>query len=273
LQGYPDLEYLILDGGSSDTSLDVIGRYSPWLSYVVSERDGGQSDAINRGLERATGRFAAWINSDDLLCKNALTNHATEVGFSEDVVYVGYCVYIDGNSRWMSSHRGRVFSFEDLVRVRNVWRGEPRGHIDQPAVLFPRDLATAVGGLDAGNYSTMDYELWGKFFLAGAKFQYTDVEFGMFREHPAQKTHDVLRQTESLIGSAARLVEKASHLTAATKNEILRDLTTYWDSYKTSYWRGSGRLAQWGLPPVVVKPLRSLRAQWQKLLRPQFPHA
>jgi hypothetical protein len=95
----------------------------------------------------------------------------------------------------------------------------------------------------------------------------------MFREHPAQKTHDVLRQTQSLIGSAARLVEQASNLSANTKNDILTDLTTYWDSYEASYWRGTGRLAQWGLPSLVVKQLRSLRVHWQKLVRPYLPHA
>ena len=71
LQGYPDLEYLILDGGSTDNSIEIIKKYSTWLTYWVSEPDSGQSDAINRGLKRASGDFSTWINSDDMLCKNA----------------------------------------------------------------------------------------------------------------------------------------------------------------------------------------------------------
>jgi glycosyltransferase involved in cell wall biosynthesis len=262
LQGYPDIEYLVLDGGSSDGSLDIIGKYSPWLSYWVSEQDGGQSDAINRGLRRASGQFATWINSDDLLCRDALTNHASQIGFADNIVYVGHCLHIDENSRLKSVHRGRVYSLEDLVRIKEVWRGEPRGYIDQPAVLFPRVLANSVGGVDIDNHSTMDYDLWGKFFLAGANFRYTDVQFGMFREHPEQKTNDALRQTKSLISSACGLINAATDFSPAIRQELLADLSAYYASYKVSYWRGTGRLARMGLPPQIVNPLRELRRKF-----------
>ena len=75
LQGYPNLEYIVMDGGSTDNSAAIIKKYSPWLTYWTSEPDSGQSDAINRGLKRASGDFATWINSDDLLSKNALVQH------------------------------------------------------------------------------------------------------------------------------------------------------------------------------------------------------
>ena len=67
LQGYPNLEYFVIDGGSTDNSVEVIKKYSPWLTYWVSEPDRGQSDAINRGLKMASGDFATWINSDESL--------------------------------------------------------------------------------------------------------------------------------------------------------------------------------------------------------------
>jgi glycosyltransferase involved in cell wall biosynthesis len=265
LQGYPDLEYLVLDGGSSDGSLDIIGKYSRWLSYWISERDGGQSDAINRGLRRASGRFATWINSDDLLCKNAFTDHASNVGFDEDVVYAGHCVHIDRNGRPTSRHRGRVHSFEDLVRIKQVWRADPPGYIDQPATIFPRALAISVGALDADNHSTMDYELWGKFFLAGAKFQYTDIEFGMFREHPGQKTQDTLRLTRSLLSSAARLINR-SDLDSTKKDELLIALDAYSQEYTRNCWRGTGRLARLGLPIIVVNSIRNVRKIFQRTM-------
>jgi glycosyltransferase involved in cell wall biosynthesis len=262
LQGYPDLEYLVIDGGSKDNSVEIIKKYSTWLTYWVSEPDSGQSDAINHGLKRASGDFCTWVNSDDMLCKNALIDHARQVGFDIDNVYVGTCLYIDHTGKILSSHRGRVHSLEDLVRIGRVWRAG--GQIVQPEVIFPRELALTVGGLNRDNHFTMDYELWGKLFLTGAKFQYTEIPFGMFREHENQKTHDTMRQTRSLLDTAADLVKSASSLSEKTKTGLLVDLETYWNTYRKDCWRGSGRLAKVGLPPLIVNPLRKLKAVLQK---------
>jgi glycosyltransferase involved in cell wall biosynthesis len=261
LQGYPNLEYLLIDGGSTDNSVEVIKKYSRWLSYWVSEADGGQSDAINRGLKEATGEFATWINSDDLLCKDALVSHALQVGFNGNVVYIGYCPHIDQRGKFQSLHRGRVHSLEDLVRIKRVWRSPTvSGAIDQPAVLFPRSLACSVGWLDPDNHWTMDYALWGKFLLAGATFRYTDIRFGMFRQYSEQKTGNLLRTTESLIETAAKLVRFADCFSAETKKEILTELDSYKNAYPQEYWKSTGRLARIGLPPAIVSRLRKLTA-------------
>jgi hypothetical protein len=263
LQGYPDLEYLILDGGSTDGSVEIIKKYSQWLSFWVSEPDAGQSDAINRGLKGASGCFATWLNSDDMLCQNALFEHANRFGFHESTVYVGICVYIDQVGKSLFQHCGRVHSLEDLLRIDRVWRNG--GHIVQPEVIFPRELALCVGGLNQDNHFTMDYELWGEFLKAGAKFQYTQIPFGMFRQHEMQKTHDMMRQTRWLLDAAAGLTRSASSLSEETKAELLTDLHRYWAKYQKDYWRGSGRLAKIGLPPLIVNPLRKLKAT---LLKP-----
>jgi len=269
LQGYPNLEYIVMDGGSRDNSVDIIKKYAQWLTYWVSEPDGGQSAAINRGLNLGTGPFAGWINSDDLLCPNALVQHASQVGFEPNTVYVGYCVYIDQDSRPVSLHRGTVRSLEDLVRIKKVWRGEDyRGYIDQPSALFPRALALSAGGLNTNNHYTMDYELWGALFLAGARFQYTDISFGMFRQHPAQKTHDMLRQTNSLVETAAKIAVRANGFSEITRNEILADLEAYKVAFQRAHWKESGRLTRMGLPPFLVMPIRRLKTVLQKHLMP-----
>jgi glycosyltransferase involved in cell wall biosynthesis len=264
LQGYPNLEYFIMDGGSTDGSVEIIEKYSPWLSYWVSQTDRGQSDAINRGLMLASGDFATWINSDDLLCKNALVEHASRIGFAPDTVYVGNCTYMDETGNALLLHRGRVQSLEDLVRVKTVWGA--KGHIVQPEVMFPRELYLTVGGLDCNNHFTMDFELWGKFFLAGATFQYTDIPFGIFREHAKQKTHDMLRQIRSLIETAAKLVQQEGAFSEETAKEILEDLRVYLKEWETNHWKGSGRLAKLGLPRALVLSLRRLRALVQIII-------
>ena len=262
LQGYPNLEYFVIDGGSTDGSVEIIKKYSQWLSYWVSQTDGGQSDAINRGLRMASGAFATWINSDDLLSKNALFEHASRIGFAPDTVFLGDCIYIDKTGKLLSLHTGRVQSLEDLVRIKTVWG--VGGHIVQPEVLFPRELALSIGGVNPDNHFTMDYELWGRLFLTGAKFQYTGIPFGMFREHPEQKIHDALRTIESLLKTAAKLIILADCFTDEKKRELLAELDTYNAEYRKAHWKGTGWLARIGLPPRIVTPLRGLRAMLKK---------
>lgn len=274
LQGYPNLEYFVLDGGSTDGSVEIIKKYAPWLTKWVSGPDGGQSAAINRGLQLSTGLFTTWINSDDMLCRDALVTHVSRIGFNPDTVYVGDCLYIDEENRPLNLHRGRVHSLEDLVRIRTVWRApERRGHIVQPEVLFPRELASAVGGLDVGNHRTMDFELWGKFLLAGALFQYTQIPFAQFRLHGEQKTGQGWATTQSLIQTALKLVDQAHDLPKALRHDIVADL----HSYEREWWLETGPLARVRLPVSVVLRLRDARARIKRhalhiLRRASHPH-
>jgi glycosyltransferase involved in cell wall biosynthesis len=264
LQGYPDLEYFVLDGGSTDNSVEIIRKYSQWISFWVSEADAGQSAAINRGLRMGSGVYATWINSDDMLCKDALLTHFLQGFSAPDLVYVGDCIYVDelGNVRF--HHRGRVHCLQDLVRVATVWR--TGGCIDQPAVLFPLQLALRVGGLNEKNHYTMDYELWGQFFLGGAEVHYTGIPFGIFRSHSAQKTQESLKQTESTLDTALTLIDLTDSLSTETKQEILAELQAYRIAYPNKLWKSTGRLARMGLPPVIVKPARDLKAAVDKII-------
>jgi glycosyltransferase involved in cell wall biosynthesis len=264
LQGYPDLEYLIIDGGSTDSTVEIIEKYSKWITFWVSTPDRGQSAALNRGFGMACGLYGVWINSDDLLCKNALADQALKVGFDGGVLYVGDCVDIDETGKVLSTNRGRVHSLEDLLRIPSVWRSG--GYISQPEVLFPIELMHRVGGLNEDNHLTMDYELWGKFFLAGCKVYYTGIPFGCFRHHQGQKTQQNFKQTESMLEVARRLIALADNLPPQTKDNILRDLDSYWDLYPNQVWRATGRLAKIGLPSSVVNPIRKLKRAVEKTI-------
>ncbi|MGQ0603596.1 MAG: glycosyltransferase family 2 protein, partial [Anaerolineales bacterium] len=97
-QHYPNLEYLVIDGGSTDDSVAIIQRYADRLAYWVSEKDRGQSDAINKGLARATGEIVAWLNSDDTYLPGALAAQAGYLCAHTDVeVVYGDCVYTDAD--------------------------------------------------------------------------------------------------------------------------------------------------------------------------------
>jgi len=257
LQGYPNLEYFVLDGGSSDHSVDIIRKYSEWIDFWTSEPDRGQSAAINRGLRMGSGSHAAWINSDDKLCQDALYTHMSRHELADDVVYVGDCLNIDEEGTVLSQHRGRVHTFDDLLRLRSVWRGG--GYICQQEVLFPLSLAMRVGGLNEDNHYSMDYELWGRFFLEGATLHYTGIPFGMFRYHAAQKTKNHMEQTRSTLETAASLIALAKSLSPEVKHELLTDLQAYGEEYPKIAWKYSGRLARLGLPSSVVTPIRQVR--------------
>jgi glycosyltransferase involved in cell wall biosynthesis len=254
LQGYPNLEYIVLDGGSVDGSVDIIKRYSPWIDYWTSEPDGGQSAAINRGLKMASGQFATWINSDDMLHQNALSAHASRIGFSDNHVYVGVCAYMDVDGKIVSLHRSRVATLEELLRIAKIWR--KGGNIVQPEVLFPRSLALDVGALNRDNHNTMDYDLWGKFLIAGATFQNTDIPFGMFRRYPGQKTSDGLATTDSLIATALTLLDKAEALSKEARQSIQAELQAFHAAYPDKHWKSTGRLARIGLPRSLVTMIR-----------------
>ena len=262
LQRYPNLEYLVMDGGSTDGSVEIIKKYSPWIDYWISESDGGQSAAINSGLKRGTGTYATWINSDDLLCKDALTRQAAEIirdgAASDDAkkIFSGICQYVDATGREISKHQSTIHTLEELVRIDRIWRAN--GHIVQPEVLFPRRLALNVGGLDPENHNTMDYEFWGKLLIAGARFRYTEVPFGIFREQPEQKTQDVLRQTQSLVNSAMKLVRQSDEFSETARNALLDELHQFGVRYDERHWKASGRIARLGLPREVVLWLRRL---------------
>jgi len=262
LQGYPHLEYFVIDGGSTDGTLDIIRKYSGWIDAWVSEPDSGQSSAINRGLRMSTGSHATWINSDDMLCKDALTNQCLRERPTGDVIYAGDCLDIDERSHVIARHRGGVDTFEDLVRVGDVWQAGK--YLSQQEVLFPRDLAMRVGGVNERNHYSMDYELWGRLLLAGATLRYTGIPFGCFRRHLDQKTHDAQRQTESLVVTAETLIGDASSLSPELKSELLAALSAYRRAYPSLQWKQSGRLSRLGLPRCVVTPVRRLRRAVEK---------
>ncbi len=152
-QNYPCIEYLLVDGGSTDGSREIIQKYAHQLAWWVSEPDQGQTDAINKGFSRATGEILAWINSDDTYNPGAIS---AAVNFLQENPQVGMVYadtnFIDENDRLI----GRFPAAQtDYTRLRRGYV-----HIPQQAAFWRADLWHKVGPLDPSFYFAMDYDLW-----------------------------------------------------------------------------------------------------------------
>src|SRR5262249_17271802 len=122
LQGYPNLEYIIIDGGSTDNSLEIITKYEAWLTHWVRERDRGQSHAINKGMRKATGDLRAYLNSDDYYLPNAFRRlaelHDERPGL--DLLH-GHCRVVDSSGRKTGVWRGSIRRYDEILDLWGVW--------------------------------------------------------------------------------------------------------------------------------------------------------
>jgi len=180
LQGYPNLEYLIIDGGSTDGTVDVIRKYEPWLAHWVSEPDECQSEAINKGLQRATGQVLAYINTDDVYTPGALQ-------------HVG-SAFADGDVNWLS---GPARLFGPGVGPGYTWPRRPwrkrwewfvRNRLCQPSTFWRRRVTDDIGLFATDLRISMDYDYWLRMVVAGYSLTWTETVLSRFRVHPGSIT-------------------------------------------------------------------------------------
>lgn len=189
-QGYPNLEHIIVDGGSKDETRAVVERYQDGIARFISETDDGQSDAINKGFALATGDILMWLNSDDMLAPGALTAAAMALAQSGADMVAGEChIHRDGKvvQKHLTSCDNGPLPLNDLLDIENCWMTGQFFY--QPEVLFTRDLWERAGAhVRQDLYHSMDYELWLRFAHAGAKLHVVGRPMALFRAHDEQKT-------------------------------------------------------------------------------------
>jgi glycosyltransferase involved in cell wall biosynthesis len=181
LQGYPNLEYIIIDGGSTDESAEVIRKYEPWLAYWVSEPDKGQADAINKGFAQATGSLIGWMNSDDLFTPSALCRLAEEHSQHPEKILAGPVIDFDERGYEKRIHQ-RGLTFENFVKF---WQGNYKYHM--PGIFYPRESIERVGDLDVGLRYLFDMDLMCR-LLQVSEVEYLSHPLARFRLHPRSKT-------------------------------------------------------------------------------------
>jgi glycosyltransferase involved in cell wall biosynthesis len=174
-QDHPRLEYMIVDGGSTDGSIEVIKKYEHKLAWWVSEKDQGQTDAINKGFARASGEILAWINSDDTYEPGAVS---AAVKYLQEHPNVGM-VY--GNCNFINE-AGRVIGRFNSAQTNYRLLRQGYAHIPQQTMFFRADLWKQVGPLDPSFYFAMDYDLWTR-IAARTEIKYIPQTWANFRLH------------------------------------------------------------------------------------------
>jgi GT2 family glycosyltransferase len=180
LQGYPDLEYIIIDGASTDETVRVIRRYDPWIAYWVSEPDRGQTCAINKGWTRATGDILAYINTDDCYLSGTLTIPAQEFCSKPTLGMVyGTAIIIDEAGKELRTWDAQAFDMKLMLTGGSI--------VPQPAAFFSRGAMNNVGYLNEEWEMIMDYEFC---IRIGMQFPavYVPRALARFRNHSQSKT-------------------------------------------------------------------------------------
>jgi glycosyltransferase involved in cell wall biosynthesis len=183
-QGYPNLEYIVIDGGSKDGSVDIIRRHERHLAYWTSQKDNGAADAIRNGFERSTGSILAYLNSDDVYMPRALDAIAEVMEDPAADVVFGNLHWIDDNGRVLGEQRQTPFSARSYLYGGST--------LQQPATFWKRELYQKCGGITPSFRFAFDTDLFFRFTVSGARFKYLNRFVASFRIHTASKSSNEL---------------------------------------------------------------------------------
>ena len=239
-QGYPDLEHIIVDGGSTDDTMAILSRY-PHLT-VISEPDRGQSEAVNKGLRLASGEIIGWLNSDDTYYPEAFAGAVEVIDPAKGILLaMGRCAYI--NEAGEPTGKEHPSAFVSHRRVVEAWKEYT---IPNPAVFFHRTVYEVCGGLDESLYFAMDYDLFCRYT---SRFNITVVDrlWATYRLHQSAKSSEQ---------SQGELLEKSLEV---SRRYWGKTGSGSWWQYQLSFWWYGGLL---GI--ASLKRLNRADKAWQE---------
>ena len=251
-QNYPNLEYMVVDGGSDDGSAEIIQRYADRLTWWVSEKDHGQAEAINKGFSRAQGKYVAWINSDDFYQPGAIQAAINELEAHPDLGMVfGDVQVVDKDERILNHLHYGNWGLNELLTFRIL---------GQPAVFMRREVLEKAGYLDLNYHFMLDHQLWlrmamqapiryvpqlwaGAHYHEGCKNLAQAAEFGK----EAYRIVDWMKTIPGLDEPLASLIPYVKAGAERINAFYLLDAKEYQKSFQ-SYWRG------FLLAPEIILP-------------------
>jgi len=197
-QDYPRVEYIVIDGASTDGSVEIIKKYQDKLAYWVSEKDGGQAEAINKGFAKATGEIIAWLNSDDYYLAGAVSSAVRIFQQNPEVVLVyGNMLAVDARGETFNTFAYSQLTLEDLLCFQII---------GQPAVFMRTSALRKAGGLDAHFHFMLDHHLWVKIARHGKILHQNEI-WAAARYHAEAKNR---AQAAKFGAEAFRILEWAA---------------------------------------------------------------
>lgn len=253
LQGYSNLEYFVMDGGSADGSKEIIEKYAPWINAWQSAPDRGQSDAINQGFAQSTGELWGWLNSDDSYLPGALHAHAQlACQRPEAVLYIGASELLRVDEP-ASLGIGSAKGFLDLI---DPYRFTKTFGVQQPAMLWRSKRAKEIGPLNEDNHMTMDIEFLLKLLCPDHQVACMETPTARFRFHPDQKTSDYLTVAFAILETQnAAFKIMGDQLAPDDRLTVARHLKRHRAQLLMRDYLDSGK-RKWG------SLLRSIRTDW-----------
>ena len=222
-QNYPNLEYIIIDGGSTDETVDIIKKYEQHITYWVSEKDNGQSHAINKGIEKCTGQIFNWLNSDDWYEPNVLFNIANE--FMNDTSLE----FVSGFENHVYENGGTTL-YNGTYLNKTIEQTIETCEVAQPSTFFKLDSIKTIGGVSNDLHYVMDGHMWIRLLLIKGfnHFKKIDKTLVNFRYHESSKSVSVRLGNNFLI-------ERAGIITSLQKEINLPDYII--DFYKNNIYK------------------------------------
>ena len=243
-QNYPELEIIVMDGGSSDATPDILARYADHFTYFRSAPDGGQSAAINAGFSHATGDILGWLNSDDLLARDALFAVAFSfAGQDAPDIVAGVCTSFDKSGpvrRHLPCLMDGPLPLSQILDIEGSWLQGRFFH--QPEVFFSREIWQSAGAnVDEQLHYSMDYDLWARLAKTGARIQVIGTEIARFRLHAAQKTSSPEIYSPELRAHARKLTQTLGTTPSEPRRGAIQSILTIamFNDYGYKYGAGT----------------------------------